>query len=344
MLSLSEIASRLNATLRGDAAISVTRVADLQTAQIGDIAFLADEEYLPSLATCRASAIIVRAEHAALVPGSAIIVELPYLAYARVAQWLDPTPVPAAGIHPSAIIDPSTQMGVDVSIGPLVVIGANVVLGDRVSIGAGSVLGEQVQLGADTRLWPRVCLYHDVKMGERCIVHSGTVIGSDGFGYAPHQRTWVRIPQTGGVIIGDDVDIGANCAIDRGALGNTCIGNGVKLDNLIHIAHNVEIGDHCAAAATTAIAGSAKLGRYVTLAGRANILGHLDVCDGAHVTACTLVTKSIREPGAYSSGTTAQPNREWRKSVARFFQLDELFRRVRALEKRDHITADESKK
>lgn len=342
-MRLAELAQRLESelgpvSLRGDADVELCRVADLRHAQTGDIAFIADIAYLDALSGSNASALLLKDEHVGHWAGNALIVADPYLAYALVAQWLDPTPKPAAGVHATAVIAPSASIAADAHIGAHVVIAEDAHIGAGAVIGAGCCIGERSVIGAGTRLWPQVSVYHDVRIGARCTVHSGSVLGSDGFGYAQKRHAdgvkhWVRIPQTGGVVIGDDVDIGANCAIDRGALNDTVIGNGVKLDNFIHIAHNVEIGAHSAAAAMTGIAGSTKIGQQVTLAGRVSVIGHLDICAGSHITACSTVTKSITEPGVYSSGTTLQPNREWRKSVARFFQLDDVFRRVRDLEK-----------
>ncbi|NQD38687.1 UDP-3-O-(3-hydroxymyristoyl)glucosamine N-acyltransferase [Permianibacter sp. IMCC34836] len=341
-MKLAELAQQLQARLVGDGDIDIRRVADLRTAGIGDISFLTSSEYREHLAVTRASAVMLKEADHAGCPVAALVVASPYLAYAKVAQLLDPTPRPAAGIHPTAVISPEAQLASDVSVGPSAVIERGCIVASGAIIGSHCVLGEQVQLGANSRLWPGVVLYHGVRLGERCTVHSGTVIGSDGFGYAQEAGQWVKIPQTGTVVLGDDVEIGANCTIDRGALGDTVIANGVKLDNLIHIAHNVQIGAHSAIAGCSGVAGSTVIGKQVTLAGRVSVLGHLTICDNAHVTACSLVNKSITEPGAYSSGTTLQDNRSWRKSAARFHQLDDLARRLRRLEKQLGAGLDEN--
>lgn len=341
-MKLADLAARLQGQLIGDGGLDIVRVADLRTAGSGDISFLTSAEYRPALVATAASAVLLKAADADVCPVAAIVVASPYLAYAKVAQWLDPTPVPAVGVAPTSSIDPSAIIPASASIGPGAVIGPGCVLAEGVIIGANAVLAENVSIGAGTRLYPNVTVYHGVIIGAGCRIHSGTVIGSDGFGYAQEQRQWVRIPQVGTVRIADEVDIGANCTIDRGALGDTVIEQGVKLDNLIHIAHNVQIGAHTAIAGCSAVAGSAVIGKHVTLAGRVGVLGHLSVCDNVHVTATTLVTKSITEPGVYSSGTPFQDNRSWRKNAARFNQLDDLARRLRRLEKASGTGQDEN--
>lgn len=259
--------------------------------------------------------------------------ENPYLGYARAAQLFDTTPKQLAGIHPTAVIADDVQIADTASVAPQVVIGSGCILGKNVSIGPGCYLGENVIIGDDSHLWSGVNIYHNVKIGKRALLHSGCVIGADGFGFANDAGQWIKIPQLGAVIIGDDFEAGANCTIDRGALNNTVIGNGVKLDNLVHIAHNVEIGDGTAIAATTGIAGGTIVGKGCTFAGRVSIIGHLEICDNVHLTVSTLLTRSISEPGIYSSGDIAQSNKEWKRKTARMRQLDELFNKVRSIEK-----------
>jgi UDP-3-O-[3-hydroxymyristoyl] glucosamine N-acyltransferase len=213
------------------------------------------------------------------------------------------------------------------------VIEQGVRLGERVSIGAGSFVGSGCDLGVGTRLWSNVTLYPDVRLGKRVRVNAGAVIGAPGFGFAEDGGRWVRIPQVGRVLIGDDVDVGANTTIDRGAIGDTVIENGVILDNLIQIAHNVHIGENTAIAGCTAIAGSVRIGRRCRIAGGVGITGHLSIADDVVVTAMSLVIKSITRPGVYSSGLPLQPNRQWRRSMVRLQQLDELARRIDELEK-----------
>lgn len=344
-MQLGELAARIGARLDGDASIEILRVADLASAQANELGFLSSSEYRPLLGATRAGAVIVREADRPSASCAALIMSNPYLGYARAAQLLDPTPQMPVGIHPTALVAADAVLGKDVAIGPYAVIESGVRIGDQVSIGAHCVLGTGTVVGSATRLWPQVTVYHQTVIGARCLIHSGTVIGADGFGFAPDAGTWVKIPQTGRVVIGDDVEIGANCAIDRGALADTRIGNGVKLDNFIHIAHNVDVGDHSAMAAMTGIAGSTQIGKQVTLSGRVSVTGHLSICDNAHVTACTMVSRSITEPGAWSSGTTQQPNREWRKSAARFNQLDDMAKRLRRLERQlgvqEHGTSEE---
>lgn len=238
------------------------------------------------------------------------------------------------GIHPTAVIDPTASVADTACIGPHVVVAAQARIEDNVVIGAGSVIGARCRIGRDTRIHPRVTLAHDVVVGQRCHLLSGAVIGSDGFGFANERGVWHRIAQLGRVVLGDDVEVGANTTIDRGALDDTVIGNGVKLDNLIQIAHNVHIGDHSAMAAKVGIAGSTRIGRHCVFGGASGVAGHLDIADHVHLTGMTLVTGDIREPGVYSSGTGTDTNRQWRKNAVRFRQLDALARRLKELEKK----------
>jgi UDP-3-O-[3-hydroxymyristoyl] glucosamine N-acyltransferase len=256
------------------------------------------------------------------------------MGYARLSHWFDPAPVAPPGIHPTAVVDESAHIDETASVGPHVVIEADASVGAHVAVGAGTIIGARSRIGDHTVIRPRVTLAHDVSVGQRCHILSGAVIGSDGFGFANEQGTWHRIAQLGGVELGDDVEVGANTTIDRGALENTVIGNGVKLDNLIQIAHNVQIGDHSAMAAMVGIAGSSRIGRHCVFGGASGVAGHLDIADQVHLTGMTLVTGDIREPGVYSSGTSADTNRNWRKNAVRFRQLDALARRVRELEKK----------
>jgi len=332
-LSLAEVASFLGAELIGDGNIQITGLATLSTAQAGQLSFLANMAYKDQLATTQASAVIVHPKQAADCQAAAIILDNPYLGYAKVSELFDTLPKPDNQIHPSAYVSPKAQLGVGVSVGAKAVIGDYAVVGDQAVIGSGSVLGDNSRVGRGTRLHHNVSVYHDVVIGDHSIVHSGAVIGSDGFGFANDKGKWVKIRQIGGVQVGNDVEIGANTTIDRGAMSDTIIGNGVKLDNQIQIAHNVEIGDHTAMAAGCMIAGSTKVGSCCTIAGGVGIAGHLTVADGTHVTAMTLVTKSITEPGSYSSGTAMSSTAEWRKSAARFRQLDDMAKRIKLLEK-----------
>jgi UDP-3-O-[3-hydroxymyristoyl] glucosamine N-acyltransferase len=245
----------------------------------------------------------------------------------------DRKPTARAGVHPSAIIAASARVATSASVGPGVVIEEEAVIGENVVLGAHTYVGARSSIGNDGWLAPRVTLYHDVSIGERVVIQSGAVLGGEGFGFAKQDGEWLKIAQIGGVTIGDDVEIGANTTIDRGALDDTRIGNDVKLDNQIMIAHNVEIGDHTAMAACVGISGSTKVGRNCMLAGGVGLVGHIDICDNVFVTGMTMVTHSITQPGAYSSGTAMQTAGDWKKNAVRFRQLDDMAKRIRALEK-----------
>ncbi len=331
---LGEIATALGAELKGDPDLEVTGLATLQAATPGQISFLANPSYAKYLANTQASAVIMSPAAVGDSEINALLLDNPYLGYARLSHWFDPEPVAQPGIHPSAVVDPDARVADTASIGPNVVIEAGVVVGEQVVIGAGTVIGARAQIGAATVIRPRVTLAHDVVLGQRCHILSGAVIGSDGFGFANEKGVWQRIAQLGRVVLGDDVEVGANTTIDRGALDDTRIGNGVKLDNLIQIAHNVQIGDHSAMAAMVGIAGSTRIGRHCVFGGASGVAGHLEIADQVHLTGMTLVTGDIREAGVYSSGTSADTNRQWRKNAVRFRQLDDLARRIRDLEKK----------
>ncbi|MFE8073228.1 UDP-3-O-(3-hydroxymyristoyl)glucosamine N-acyltransferase [Marinobacteraceae bacterium S3BR75-40.1] len=333
-LTLEEIALWLGAELRGDAQTRITGLATLQDAGEGDIAFLSNPKYARHLSATGASAVLVSEETAQACPTNVLVLENPYLGYARLSHRFDPAPEPKAGIHPSAVIDPSATVAEQASIGPNVVIGARVTIDEGVEIGANCSVGDDSSIGRDSLIRPNVSIYHGVRIGERVIIHSGSVIGSDGFGFANEKGVWHKIAQIGGVVIGNDVEIGAGCTIDRGALNATEIGNGVKLDNQIQIAHNVVIGENTAMAANTAVAGSTTIGAYCVIGGASAISGHLELADGVHLTGMAMVTRSLKEPGVYSSGTGVESNRQWRKSVVRFRQLDDMARRLKELEKK----------
>lgn len=332
-VTLKELSLLLDGVIQGDETLVISSVATLEHAQAGQISFLANSKYRAQLQATQASAVLLSAKDAQDYQGSALIVKDPYVGFARVAQYLDTTPKAACGIHPSAQIDPSAHLGEGVSIGANAVIGANVILGDNVQIGAGTVIGQDVIIGSNTRLWANVTLYHDVQLGKDCIIHSGAVLGSDGFGYANERGQWVKIPQTGGVRIGDRVEIGSNSTVDRGALGHTEIHSGVIIDNQVQIAHNDIIGENTAIAGSTTIAGSVTIGKYCIIGGNSAIAGHLSITDGVHISGSTNITNTVRDPGLYSSATVAMDNKLWRKNTIRFRQLDELFQRVKTLEK-----------
>lgn len=332
-VTLKELSLLLDGVIQGDDTLVIHSVATLEHASAGQISFLANSKYRAQLENTQASAVLLSAKDAQDYQGTALIVKDPYVGFARVAQYLDTTPKAAVGIHPSAHIDPSAQLGEGVAIGANAVIGANVILGEHVQIGAGTVIGQDVIIGSNTRLWANVTLYHNVHIGQDCIIHSGAVIGSDGFGYANERGQWIKIPQTGGVRIGDRVEIGASTTIDRGALGHTEIHSGVIIDNQVQIAHNDIIGENTAIAGSTTIAGSVTIGKYCIIGGNSAVAGHLSIADGVHISGSTNVTGNMRDAGVYSSATVAMENQLWRRNTVRFRQLDELFLRVKTLEK-----------
>lgn len=332
VLTIGEIARQLGAGVRGDESCEIDRVETLERAGAGAVSFFSNRRYRPQLLDTRASAVLVAEGDADDCPTNALIVANPYVGYARVARLLNPLPEAATGVHPSAVVDPSAQVDASAWIGPRVVLEAGVSIGARASIGPGCVIQERVSIGADCRLDANVTLCHDVELGERVTIYPGAVIGADGFGIANDGGRWIKIPQLGRVIIGDDVDIGANTCIDRGALEDTRIGQGVKIDNHVQIGHNVQIGNNTAVAGCVAIAGSARIGERCTIGGSSSVSGHLEIADDVHLTGGTNVPNNIKEPGIYSSTLPLQPNLNWRKNMARVKHLDELARRVRALE------------
>lgn len=330
---LGEIAERFALQLRGDPQREVRGIASLADAGPHDLSFLANPRYRNELATTRAAAVIIHPDEARAGTADALLADDPYLALARVASLFDDSRQCQPGVHPSAVVSPRAQVAADADIGAGCVIDPGAVVESGAILGPHCIIGPHCHVGADTHLVARVTLVKRVTLGARVVVHPGTVIGADGFGLASDNGRWVKIPQLGGVRIGDDCEIGANCTIDCGALSDTVLEQGVQLDNLIQIAHNVHIGAHTAIAGCAAVAGSAHIGRHCQIGGGAGILGHLTLADHVTITAMTLVTRSIGEAGEYSSGTAFQDNRAWRKNAARFRQLDNLARRVGALEK-----------
>lgn len=331
--TLRQLAERLGAELRGNPELLISGLATLQDAQPEQLSFLANAQYKKYLADTKAGAVILHPTEVEGFSGNCLVIANPYLAYAQLSHLFDRKPLPKAGIHPSALVAEDAFVDPTASVGAYAVIESGVSIGAGVVIGAHCFIGARSQIGENGWLAPRVTLYHDVRVGKRVVIQSGAVIGGEGFGFANHQGQWKKIAQLGGVSIGDDVEIGANTTIDRGALADTIIGNGVKLDNQIMIAHNVQIGEHTAMAACVGISGSTKIGRHCTIAGGVGMVGHIEVCDNVFVTGMTMVTRSITEPGAYSSGTAMQPAAEWRKSAARIRHLDDMARRLQLLEK-----------
>lgn len=336
-LTLADIAVELGGEVHGDSTCRVDRIATLANATEGCISFLGNKKYRNQLATTGASAVLVHAnelEECDKNPGlNAIVLDNPYLGYALLAQMMDTTPGQSAGVAASARVSEDAKVAATASIGENTVIEAGVVIEDNVVIGPGCFIGHNSTIGKNTRLWANISIYHGVTIGRDCLFQSGAVIGSDGFGYAPNGKEWVKIPQLGGVIIGDRVEIGANTSIDRGALDDTIIENGVIIDNQCQIAHNVVIGENTAMAGSSGIAGSTTIGANCQIAGMAGIAGHLTICDNVLITAMSLVIKDIKEPGGYSSGMSSIPNREWRKTNARMRQLDDMYQKIRKNEK-----------
>lgn len=330
--SLREISERFGGEILGDPDTRVRQVATLESAGPGAIAFLANARYRQQLAGTRAAAIIVGEAMRDATQLPRVVCADPYAYFARVSGMLNPPRQAQPGRHASAVIDASAVIAEDAEVGPLVVIGRNARIGARSLIEAGCVIGNDVTLGEDVRLHANVTIYDGCVLGSRVILHSGVIIGADGFGIAMSGERWIKVPQIGRVVIGDDVEVGANTAIDRGAIDDTVIEEGVKLDNLIQIAHNVRIGAHTAIAACVGIAGSAKIGRYCRIGGASGIVGHVTIADHVEISAHTLVTKSIEKTGAYSGAYPFDTNREWRRNAAQLRHLDDLADRVRALE------------
>jgi UDP-3-O-[3-hydroxymyristoyl] glucosamine N-acyltransferase len=332
VLRLDEIVARFGGEIVGAGDTVISRIAALDLAGPGDLAFLSNPKYRARLAQTRASAVIM-APPADDAPVAAILTPQPYLYYARVAQWLNPPVAVVPGIHPSAVV--AGEVAASASIGPQVVIGRGARIGEGVVIGAHCSIGEDVEIDTGTRLAASVSVYAGCRIGARCLIHSGAVIGADGFGFArAADGAWVKIPQVGRVLIGDDVEIGANTTIDRGALGDTVIGDGVKLDNQIQVAHNVKIGAHSALAGCVGIAGSAVIGARCTVGGGAIILGHLTLTDEVNILAATVVAKSITQAGTYSGSVPFLEHKDWLKNFSRLRHLDAMADKIRALEQR----------
>lgn len=339
-VSLARIAELVGARVKqGAPEITLERLASLESAQPGDLSFLSDARYGALAAATRASAVLVTEALAGSLPATAqpLLVADPYLAFAKVARWFESQVNgdrrQSGGAHQSATVEPGAILGAGVRIGARAVIEAGAEIGDDCVIGAGVVVGAGASIGAGARIAANVTIYSECVIGRAVIVHSGTVIGSDGFGFAREGARWVKIPQLGRVVIGDDVEIGANCAIDRGALDDTVIGDGCKLDNLIQIAHNVRIGAHSALAGCVGVAGSARIGERCMIGGGAGILGHLEICDDVVISAMSLVTRSIGKPGFYTGVFPLMENRDWERSGVLVRQLPQMRQRLRELER-----------
>ena len=331
---LKQLAEQLGATLYGDGELIITGVASMKSAKQGQITFLSDKKFENNLSTCGATAVVITEDSLKYWNGADLVAKDPYLCYAKLAQILDTTPLPAEDIADSAIIATTAQLGKNVSIGPNAVIESGAILGDNCCIGAGCFIGKDTVIGAGTKLWANISIYHNCVIGENCLIQSGTVIGADGFGYANDKGKWIKIPQLGRVVIGNNVEIGASTTIDRGALDDTVIGNGVIIDNQCQIAHNDVIGDHTAVAGGVIMAGSLKIGRHCLIGGASVINGHMEICDQVTVTGMGMVMRPITEPGVYSSGIPLQQNKVWRKTASLVLHIDEMNKRLKALEKK----------
>ncbi|WP_110686242.1 UDP-3-O-(3-hydroxymyristoyl)glucosamine N-acyltransferase [Salinicola aestuarinus] len=332
--TLGELAEHIDARLIGDPNIRIEGLSTLTDAGPQELAFLANRAYIKYLDETRAGAVLVHPAHGEGCPGARLELDNPYLGYARLSRLFDPLYQRSSqGVHPAAVVSPEAHIGANVEIGANSVIDAGVEIADGCVIGSGCSIGADCIIGAGSRLHANVTLYHGVIVGERAILHAGCVIGGDGFGFAHDGKQWEKIAQLGGVTLGDDVEVGSCSSIDRGALGDTRIGNGVKIDSQVQIAHNVQIGDHSALAGCVGIAGSTKVGRHCLLGGGVGLSGHLTLADGVQVTGMSLVTNSIHEAGVYSSGTGSMSNSQWRKNAVRFKQLDDIAKRLNRLER-----------
>jgi UDP-3-O-[3-hydroxymyristoyl] glucosamine N-acyltransferase len=330
--SLQDLAQACGGTVEGDGSTRIDGIGTLDGAGPGDLTFLTNSLYRDRLKATRASAVILGPEDRAATSLPKIVSDNPYASYARIAQRLFPQKSGAAGIHPSAVIHPSATVSATASVGSHVAIGANAHLAEGVVVGAGCILGEGVSIGAYSLLHPGVVVYDGCQLGERVILHSGAVIGADGFGMAWDSGRWVKIPQIGKVIIGSDVEVGANTTIDRGAIEDTIIEDGVKLDNQIQIAHNCRIGAHTVIAGCAGISGSTRIGRNCRIGGGVGIVGHVEICDGVTVSGFSLITKSITKPGVYTSSIPSQPHRAWMETLANLRALPDWVRKLKALE------------
>lgn len=333
-MTLGELAVRFGCTLKGDPEAEITSVASLANAGAGSLTFLANRQYRDALEGTRATAVLLNEADAQACPVACLITPAPYPTFARVAQLFHPEPAVVAGVHESAVVSPEADVDASAQIDPLAVVEAGAVVGARVLVGPGSLVRRGASIGADSRLLAGVTLMANVQVGARCILHPGAVIGADGFGLAQDSDGWVKVPQLGSVVLGDDVEIGAHTTVDRGAIDATVIEDGVKLDNHIQVGHNCHIGAHTVMAAKVGIAGSTRIGKRCMIAGDAGFVGHLDVCDDVVLTARAMVTQTITKPGVYSGAFGADEAKRWRRNAVRFRNLDDLARRIQTLEKR----------
>ena len=334
-LTIAELARRFDCKVRGDPDIEINGVAALDRAGPNDIAFFANRRYKSHLASTKAGAVILRRDDTQFYAGNALITDNPYLRFAEMMKFVISSDTSySPGIHSTAVIGDSANVSETAHIGEYVIIEDGACIGEHVTIVSGCHIEKDVVVGDRTKIYSNVVIRYGCKIGSDCIIHPGVVIGSDGFGFAKDGAKWVKVPQLGGVVIGNDVEIGANTVVDRGALEDTIIGNGVKLDNLIQVAHNVQIGDDTVIAGCAGIAGSAKIGKRCALGGQAGIAGHLEITDDVTIAATSLVLNSIKRPGVYSSNLKVDEYDKWKKNAARFYHLDEMARRLKQLEKK----------
>ncbi len=330
--TLAQIAAHFGGRVLGDAGIEYDQITTLELANSRQISFLANSKYRAQLDSTRAGAVILGEADAEATDLPRIVTKNPYAYFAKVSAMLNPYPAAVPGVHPGAVVGAGAKIAPTASVAATAVIGSGVVIGAQSVIGAGCFIGDNVTIGVGVRLYPRVVIYHDCVVGDHLIAHSGAVIGADGFGFAMDEGRWIKIPQVGRVVIGDDVEIGANTTIDRGALDDTVIEDGVKLDNQIQIAHNVKIGAHTAIAGCVGIAGSTTIGKRCQIGGSAGILGHLRIADDVVIAAFTLIGKSIHEAGSYAAIFPFSKTDDWRKNAVHLRHLDEMSKRIKALE------------
>ncbi len=330
--TLAEIAERFGGRVLGDAQVRICQIATLELAQPAQISFLTNSKYRAELTRTRAGAVIVAEADAQATDLPRIVTQNPYAYFARVSAMLNPAPEIKPGVHPTAVVGEGALIDPTASVLATAVVGSGAVIGAYSVIGEGCFIGDNVLIGRHVRLYPRVVIYHDCMIGDHLIAHSGAVIGADGFGFAMDEGRWIKIPQIGRVVIGNNVEIGANTTIDRGALDDTVIEDGVKLDNQIQIAHNVRIGAHTVIAGCVGIAGSTTIGKYCQIGGSAGILGHLKIADGVVIASFTLIGKSIREAGSYAAIFPFGKTEEWRKNAVHIRHLDEMAKRIKTLE------------
>ena len=328
---LRELAARFGLEARGDGATRVAGIGTLEGAGAGQLAFLANPAYRRQLAATRAAAVVLRAEDADGCPAPCLVTPEPYAAFARIAALFEAAPAARPGVHASAVVEPGARVDPSASIGPLCHVAASASIGAGARLGPGCLVGEECVVGEECELVARVTLVARVRLGRRVRLHPGAVLGAEGFGLAMADGRWLKVPQLGGVVIGDDCEVGANTTIDRGAIEDTVLEEDVRLDNLIQVGHNVRIGAHTAMAGCVAVAGSTRIGRYCLIGGGAGFVGHLEIGDRVRIGARSLVTHSLEGPGDYTSGTPLQPTRQWRRNAARFKQLDELARKIAPL-------------